>query len=290
METNKIFNELIEIGLSSEDTLEVFSKGTRDDKNLLVFKDKLSDIIFIKDHIVKKEIYHNQREKIFDFPQEKHFKRTTNLERRFKETKSFFYNKSVIDFGCGIGDFLCKINPHTKECFGIELGNNERSLLKRKGIKVFQTFDGIPCDSIDTIFAFHVMEHLPSQIEFLKKAFEKLKKGGEIYIEVPHARDFLISKLKNQAFIKNTLWSQHLILHTSESLRRFLKICQFKNITIKGVQRYSLSNHLYWLKNNKPSGHVNEFSFLDSESLSNCYEKNLSSVDLNDTLIATAVK
>ena len=58
METNKIFKALIEIGFSSKETLEVFSKGTRDDKNHLVFENKLSDIFFIKDHIVKK-IYHN---------------------------------------------------------------------------------------------------------------------------------------------------------------------------------------------------------------------------------------
>ena len=125
METNKIFKALIEIGFSSKETLEVFSKGTRDDKNHLVFENKLSDIFFIKDHIVKK-IYHNQKEKIFDFPQEKHFKRTTPLERRFKE-KIFFYNKIVIDFGCGIGNLLCKINPNTKECFGKEIGNNDKS-------------------------------------------------------------------------------------------------------------------------------------------------------------------
>ena len=33
---------------------------------------------------------------------------------------------------------------------------------------------------------FHVLEHLPYQIDTLKSIHSKLKKGGKIIIEVPH--------------------------------------------------------------------------------------------------------
>ena len=39
---------------------------------------------------------------------------------------------------------------------------------------------------------FHVLEHIPYQIETLKVLKSKLKNKGKIIIEVPHAEDFLI--------------------------------------------------------------------------------------------------
>ena len=45
---------------------------------------------------------------------------------------------------------------------------------------------------------FHVLEHLPYQIDTLKSIHSKLKKGGKIIIEVPHGEDYLLNfeKLK----------------------------------------------------------------------------------------------
>ena len=42
---------------------------------------------------------------------------------------------------------------------------------------------------------FHVLEHIPYQIDTLKLVNSKLKKGGKIIVEVPHAEDFLILQM-----------------------------------------------------------------------------------------------
>ena len=42
----------------------------------------------------------------------------------------------------------------------------------------------------------------------------KLKKNANLIIEVPHANNLLLKKLKIKSFINFTLWSEHLILHT----------------------------------------------------------------------------
>lgn len=55
---------------------------------------------------------------------------------------------------------------------------------------------------------------------------------------------------------------------------------------IKHIQRYPLSNHLYWLSQGKPGGHVKWGEFLDSKTLSNAYEAQLASLGATDTLIA----
>lgn len=107
-------------------------------------------------------------------------------------------------------------------------------------------------------------------------------------IEVPHANDFLLSVLNNKKFKEFTLWSQHLILHTRESLEKILNHIGIKDILIEGVQRYTLSNHLNWLSDGKPGGHKAPLSLLDTENLSKEYESSLCKINATDTLVAIA--
>jgi len=58
----------------------------------------------------------------------------------------------------------------------------------------------------------------------------------------------------------------------------------------KYIQRYPLSNHLYWLSNNKPGGHQKWGNFIDSPELTKAYESQLSSMGVTDTVIAQLVK
>jgi len=134
------------------------------------------------------------------------------------------------------------------------------------------------------------LEHLPDPINTLKRVYGRLKQGGEgkVIIEVPHARDFLLDGLKVESFINFTLWSQHLILHTRESLALMLNDAGFKDIRIEGVQRYSLANHFHWLRNGKPGGHREALSVFETDSLRSTYAEALSRIDANDTLVAIA--
>ena len=137
---------------------------------------------------------------------------------------------------------------------------------------------------------FHVLEHLEDPISNLLSIHENLENGGKLIVEVPHANDFLIKNMNLQKFIDFTLWSQHLILHTQDSLKKFLLKAGFKNITTFGVQRYPLSNHLYWLSNGLPGGHKTELNLLDTEELNESYENSLKKIDATDTLVAIAEK
>ena len=70
---------------------------------------------------------------------------------------------------------------------------------------------------------FHVLEHIPHQIQTLKIIKKNLKKNGKLIIEVPHADDFLLNFDELKEFKDFTFWSEHLILHTFFSLKKFLK-------------------------------------------------------------------
>ena len=218
------------------------------------------------------------------------FGRTEDLERRIDCFKSFYICKDILDYGCGHGDFLLKTNSYTKSSKGIELQKDFRDGLVSSGIDCFKDLDKIMNESLDTIFLFHVFEHHNEPRKILKSLFKKLRIGGRLILEVPHAGDFLLSTLKEDSFIKFTLNSQHLILHTRNSLNAFLSDANFSDIVIKGIQRYSLSNHLGWLKNKEPGGHMSNLAFLDNDALKEIYEKSLSSIESTDTLISIATK
>lgn len=176
-----------------------------------------------------------------------------------------------------------------KSLVGVELQKNFIDALNKENIKCFKDVNEIENEQ-DCIFLFHSLKHLHNPIDLLIKIRNKLKgnEQGKIIIEVPHAKDFLINTLKAQSFIDFTLWSQHLVLHTRESLRLLLEYCGFKGVIIEGVQRYSISNHINWLNNNKPGGHKEILSLFETQELVGAYANALSKIDANDTLVAIA--
>ena len=100
----------------------------------------------------------------------------------------------------------------------------------------------------------------------------------------------LSSILECEEYKQYKLWSQHLILHTRDSLKKTLEFVGFKDIQIESVQRYPLSNHLNWLANGKGGGHKTPLSMLDSEMLIDAYHNSLARINATDTLVAIAKK
>jgi 2-polyprenyl-3-methyl-5-hydroxy-6-metoxy-1,4-benzoquinol methylase len=171
---------------------------------------------------------------------------------------------------------------------GIELQQDYIDSLNSNGISCFNNLSDIKNNSLDIVVSFHVLEHLPNPLETLEEIKTKIVSGGQILIEVPHAKDFLLSAVDCHEFKQFTLWSQHLVLHTRESLVRTLEYVGFSDIQIEGVQRYPLSNHLHWLANRMPGGHKSSLAMLDSGELYDCYLNSLARIDATDTLVALA--
>ena len=291
---SKIFSDLIELKLSSKDSIKLFRNGTRDNKEIKVYQDSVSGIIFIKDHYVGDNEFRTGEYRIKKQKKEgkevniRNFECVNDYERRIENFKQFYIAKDIADFGCGYGDFLLRTRTYTKSSIGIELQEDLINSLKERGIECKRNLNEIDKESIDTLFMFHSLEHLPSPRLVLKELKSKIRPGGKIVIEVPHANDFLISNMREESFIDFTLWSQHLILHTFESLRVFLEDANFKDIVMKGVQRYSLSNHLVWLRDKKPGGHQSSLSLLDTPQLKEAYQNALAAGGLTDTILAVA--
>lgn len=280
-----IFKSLNNLGLTSIDTRFVFSKGTRDNPNLIVWKDRDSGLIYIDDHYIGDEAYRIAEYRTLEGGGAR-LEDARDTERRFKYFEQYFVGKRVLDFGCGQGQFLKRVRGAAKEVAGVELDSVSYDSLTADSITMYRRLDSVPNHSFDTVFLFHVFEHLPKPLEFLVEIRQKLVPGGFVVIEVPQANDFLLTSLELSEFKQFTLWSQHLVLHTRESLRRFLMAAGYTKISIVGCQRYSLSNHLHWLSEKKPGGHLSFLSVIDNESLNREYANALASIDATDSLVA----
>ena len=288
---HKLFKLLEELGIADQESLMVYNHGVRDNKNINVLKCKKSGIIIL-DKISPNQQYYEEN---IDYSEDTTNTFTTNKVvssklldddvRRFEQNKSQFKGKSVLDFGCGKGEFIKLIDKITAKTVGVELNNINRKNLISNGYDIRNDINQLNNnEKFDYIILNHVFEHLDEPIQIMNKLKKHLKLNGEIIIEIPHARDFLHNTLDIEEFKSFTFWSEHLILHTKKSLELFLKHCGFSTKKIIGYQRYPISNHIYWISEGKPGGHE-MLNFMNKDYLIESYNKFLTERDETDTII-----
>ena len=282
---------LYKFNLSDKDSLKIFNESTRDVTNLNVLKCIKSDVIVLERLVLPEDYY----EKNIHYTDK--FKGSTvttkdvieskPLEddvRRFELHKELIKGSEILDFGCGRGGFIQLSKSISKRSVGLELNKINREYINNSGVQCVNTLSELNDDKFDLITLNHVFEHLNDPINILIELQKYLKDDGIIIIEVPHARDLLLETFNLESFKNFTLWSEHLILHTRKSLETFATNSGLHVKSIKGFQRYPISNHYNWLLNGQPSGHE-IFHNLNNDDFHKHYEKLLNSIDQTDTLI-----
>jgi 2-polyprenyl-3-methyl-5-hydroxy-6-metoxy-1,4-benzoquinol methylase len=288
---------LEKLGIIHKNHVHEYYPSVRDNKNTKVYKCDYSGVIFLKQNNLDQKYYKDKKvcENLncsFEKINGNDIACAVNNddERRAAQFKSLIKGKTWLDFGCGSGRLIDLLKNVAMMAHGYELNNIYIESMKQRGIKVQKTFTEKNYNSYDVITLFHVLEHIPNPLEVLDLIFKLLKKGGTLIIEVPHANDFLLKSLDLECFKQFTLWSEHLVLHTRGSLEVFLKSFNPERFLIKGYQRYSLDNHLQWLRYGKPGGHDSYFRDIVTDDLKKAYENFLISIDQIDTLIAFVYK
>lgn len=286
-----LHRDLVSLGVCAADTLEPFHPRTRDRDDVGALRCSRSGVIMLSrlDHLgdgYYEEKRHEElaalgdRERVVAALQED----TTRRERQWRPLVT---NRRWTDVGTGAGALLDALGPVARTVGAVEPQPEFNAALRDRGYDVHRSMAEIPERSQDVITLFHVFEHLFDPLGDLEVLRERLVPGGRIVIEVPHARDLLLDFLDVQAFRSFTIWSEHLLLHTRESLRRFLEAAGFGKVAISGLQRYPVANHLHWLSTGRPGGHQ-VWSMLRDESLDASYEQMLARLDMTDTLVAEA--
>lgn len=213
---------------------------------------------------------------------------SADARRRLEAFGDLIRRRRWLDVGAGYGVLLDLLGPEAATCRGIEPNRERRADARKRGHDVVETVQDLdPEDRFDVISLFHVFEHLTDPIAMAEALRGHLAPGGRLIVEVPHARDALLDTFDCEAFRGFTLWSEHLVLHTRESLTAFLREAGFETVTIQGVQRYPVANHLHWLRHGAPAGQT-VWPFLDTPALRTAYEQALAASDRTDTIVAIA--
>lgn len=150
--------------------------------------DKLSDYYKSDDYISHTNSKRNVFEKVY------HIVRRISVNQKLKLINSFgSTEKTLLDVGCGTGDFLQTAKNNGWEIFGIEPNQEARTIANIKVTNaVFNTekLSEFKNESFDVITLWHVLEHLPNledQIAVFKKL---LKPQGTLIIAVPNYKSY----------------------------------------------------------------------------------------------------
>lgn len=293
---HQIKETLVKLGLSTEGSFKKFHPRVRDRKDITVLKCEKSGVMVLSrtDHM---DLAHYAEKEKFEYAPRSFVTGRADIKkiayrddiRRAEQFRDSVAGKRWLDVGTGAGGILDLLSPFAAEVSAVEPQKNLRRELWSDGYTVFSRVEEVVKKKIEVATLFHVFEHLVDPLDTLAKIRKLLINGGKIILEVPHANDFLISHLDLETFKDFTFWSEHLILHTRESMRAFLRYAGFKNTRVSGYQRFPLANHLYWLTEGKPGGHT-KWEFLKSADMDVAYANLLNTIDATDTLIAVAEK
>lgn len=266
---------LAKLGLIDPDGVELFHVGTRDDLMLEVYRDTSSGLFFLSDIAKKPQPYSNR-----PIPEKQAF--TPDNRRRDKLLAPILKDAVWAEVGSGGCGLVYHTMQHTKRTYAVEPDYNFHGIVRN--VKFYKSAGDLPGD-VEVATLFHVLEHMETPLEELKQLRMKMRSGGKLVIEVPHARDLLIEI--SHSFRQHTFWSEHLVLYTQETLKKLLHLAGFKEIVTWGVQRYPVSNHYKWLIKDNVQGGFDPKE-MDTPDLNKAYAERLKEIDRTDTIMATA--
>lgn len=287
-----LIREMDELGLINASELETFHPKVRDSDSIAVLRDPNSEVLILSSIEQVSSDYYQNKAETGVYSNEWNIKRTPKLPDNIRRAESFRWyiqDKDWLDVGCGLGGALEELAPYSNSAKGLEPAQERAEITRNKGFDVVSSVHDIQDNSLDVISLFHVLEHIPAQKEILIELRRKLREGGKLIVEVPHARDAMFTQYNHLPFKDFTFWSEHLVLHTRRSLSRYLEIAGYMDIAVTGLQRYPIANHLYWLAHGKPGGH-DKWSAFTSPALEREYSNLLCAQDKTDTLVAIGTK
>ena len=113
---------------------------------------------------------------------------------RIKQALKLFAYQSnvqpkVLEVGCGDGSFLQSISGLSGSVLGIEPSVATANFAREKGVSIISQLIGedshIEKSNFDCFFLFHVLEHVPKILPFLRGIRNNLKEGGVGCVEIP---------------------------------------------------------------------------------------------------------
>ena len=230
---------------------------------------KLPEYYKSEDYISHTDTKRNLFEKVY------HIIRSISLKRKLKLINSWSSEgKTLLDVGCGTGDFLQIARQNNWTVSGIEPNEDARQIANSKTNNSVNNIDHLlefPKHSFDVISLWHVLEHLPNldQQVFILKSL--LKENGTLIIAVPNYKSYDAKYYKN-------FWAafdvpRHLWHFSQESISKL-----FSKENMKVVETHPMKFDSYYvslLSEKYKSGWMNIFNAFRIGFVSNIKAKRI---------------
>lgn len=141
--------------------------------------------------------------------------RRSNLVRRLG-----LQSGSMLEIGCGSGNFLNVMRQKGWRCIGLEPDSQYSDYARKTfGVTIENSFfEQFATDQqFDLICSFHVIEHVPDVNEFLNKIHALLHETGVVFLEYPSIDNVYTHN------IETFFWDVHINTFTNKTMRLFMQ-------------------------------------------------------------------
>ena len=161
-----------------------------------------------------------------------------NIKNKFKIATSGQQSAvSILDIGCGVGDFLLYAKEKGCKVTGIEPNEDARKIAEKKlDCKILspEELQNIPENSFDIVTMWHVLEHvadLKAEIHHLQRI---LKKDGRLVLALPNYKSYDAEYYKDKWAAYDV--PRHLSHFSQTSIKNIFKETELQLIDIKPLK------------------------------------------------------
>jgi 2-polyprenyl-3-methyl-5-hydroxy-6-metoxy-1,4-benzoquinol methylase len=115
--------------------------------------------------------------------------RNISIRRKFHLVKKYNNGKTLLDIGCGTGEFISYCSEHGYKTTGVEPNENARMFAVdslHQNVKPESFFNETDQVNFDIITLWHVLEHIHELNERMNKIASLLKPSGTLIIALPN--------------------------------------------------------------------------------------------------------
>ncbi|WP_291091773.1 class I SAM-dependent methyltransferase [Empedobacter sp. UBA7494] len=118
--------------------------------------------------------------------------KSINLNNKLELINKVSNGKNILDYGCGVGDFLEHLQKNGYDVLGMEPNDSARKIAQSKigNEKVTSTELEHNDQKFDIITLWHVLEHIPNLNEIIQQLKNHLSENGRLIIAVPNHKSY----------------------------------------------------------------------------------------------------
>ncbi|MBS1486076.1 MAG: class I SAM-dependent methyltransferase [Bacteroidetes bacterium] len=138
--------------------------------------------------------------------------------------------RTILDIGCGTGDFLNEMKKNGWASVGVEPSATARQKAQEKDLRIIENIEGLDNTQYDIVTLWHVLEHLHSPDAQLKKIHQLLKNTGKLIVALPNLESYDANYY--QAYWAGYDVPRHLWHFNKSTIRKILEANGFQLLQI----------------------------------------------------------